>query len=140
MKPGGFFEDQELDIRCHSDVVDDDHVFNQWNEIFQEAGEKFGKTFKIGIGNRMLEHMEEAGFVNCVQRRFRIPIGSWGKDPKLKEVGDYVYLFCSQSVEGFALYLLTQIMGWKYEECQVLIAKMMAAVKKYRTLHPYYEV
>lgn len=142
LKPGGWFEDQEFDIRCHSDVVGEDpnHVYTQWNDIFSEAGETLGKTFKIGMGSRMIDHMEDAGFVNCVQRRVRIPIGSWASDPKLKEIGDLVYLFVRQSIEGFALFLLTQVMGWKYEECHVLIAKMMNALKQYRRLHPYYEV
>jgi methyltransferase family protein len=142
VKPGGWFEDQEFDIRCHSDVVGDDpdHIYNKWNDIFLDSGEKLGKTFKIGMGTRMRDYLAEAGFVNCVERRVRIPIGSWSSDPKLKEVGGYVYLFVSQSVEGFALFLLTQIMGWKLEECQALIAKMMYAVKQYRKFRPYYEV
>lgn len=142
LKPGGWFEDQELDIRGHSDVVGDDpdHIYNQWNDIFGEAGETMGKTFRIGTGSRMIDYMEDAGFVNCVQKRVRIPTGSWASDPKLKEVGDLVYLFVRQSIEGFALYLLTQVMGWKYEECTVLIAKMMTAIKQYRRLHPYYEL
>lgn len=69
-----------------------------------------------------------------------IPLGSWCKDANLKEFGDHVYLFCSHSVEGFALCLPTQSMRWDYEECQVLIAKMMAAVRNHRTFHAYYEV
>ena len=141
LKPGGWFEDQELDIRAHSDVIagDPDHILTQWNDTFQEAGERLGKTFKIGIGTRMVDYMHEAGFVNIVQRRVRIPIGSWASDPKLKEIGDCTYLFIRESIEGFALFLLTQIMGWKFEECQVFIAKTMNAIKQHRIIHPYYE-
>ncbi|MBE3047013.1 hypothetical protein IMZ48_31705, partial [Candidatus Bathyarchaeota archaeon] len=118
---------------------DPNHVYNQWNDIFQEAGEKLGKTFKIGRDDRMKDYMEDAGFVNCVQRRVRIPIGSWARDQTLKDVGDLSFLFIRQSIEGFALYLLTQVMGWRLEECQVLIAKMMNAVKQFKKFHPYYE-
>jgi hypothetical protein len=142
VRPGGWFEDQEFDIRCHSDVVGGDptHIYNRWNDTFLEAGEKLGKTFKIGMGTRMRDYLADAGFVNCVERRVRLPIGGWSSDPKLREVGELVYMFISQSVEGFALFLLTQVMGWKYEECQAMIAMMMRAIKNYRKFRPYYEV
>ncbi|SPO06363.1 related to methyltransferase [Cephalotrichum gorgonifer] len=141
LKPGGWFEDQEFDIRCHSDVVghDPDHIYNRWNDIFAESGERLGKTLKIGRDSRMRDYMAEAGFVNCTERKFRLPINGWCRDKKLKEIGMFVHMFVDQSLEGFALFLLTKIMGWKYEECQVLVAQMRAAVKDTR-LQPYYEV
>ena len=140
LKPDGWFEDLELDIRAHSDVVTDpEHIFHRWNRVFQEAGEKIGKTFKIGIGSRMHDLMDEAGFVDVTEKKFRIPMSGWPLDPKLKEIGQYVQLFVDGGLEGFGLYLLTQIMGWKYEECQVFIAKMRKALRD-KSLNPYYEL
>jgi hypothetical protein len=37
------------------------------------------------------------------------------------------------------MFLLTKIMDWKYEECQVFIAEMRQALRN-RSLNPYYEV
>ncbi|PKS08428.1 hypothetical protein jhhlp_005139 [Lomentospora prolificans] len=140
LKPGGWFEDLELDIRAHSDVVTDpEHIYHQWNRVFQEAGEKMGRTFKIAIGSRMHDLMEEAGFVDITERKFRLPIGDWCLDPKLKEIGQFVHAFIEGGIEGFAVYLLTQVMSWKYEEAQVFIARMRQAVRNKR-LNPYYEV
>ena len=140
LKPDGWFEDLELDIRAHSDVVTDpEHIFHRWNRVFQEAGEKIGKTFKIGIGSRMHDLMDEAGFVDVTEKKFRLPMSGWPLDPKLKEIGQYVQLFVDGGLEGFGLYLLTQIMGWKYEECQVFIAKMRKALRD-KSLNPYYEL
>lgn len=142
LKPGGWFEDHEADIRTHSDVVGDDpdHIYNRWNRTFLDSGEKQGKTLKIGIGSRMKNYIVDAGFVNVVERRIRIPIGPWCKDKKLKQIGRYLYAFIDQSLEGFALFLLTKILDWKYEECQVFIAQMRDAIKNYRNLHPYLEM
>ncbi|KEZ46102.1 hypothetical protein SAPIO_CDS0952 [Scedosporium apiospermum] len=140
LKPGGWFEDVELDIRVHSDVVTDpEHIFYRWNRVFQDAGEKMGKTFKIAIGSRMSDLMNEAGFVDVTERRFRLPMSPWCLDPKLKEVGQFVQMFIDGGIEGFSLYLLTQVVGWKYEECQVFIAKMRQALKN-KKLNPYYEL
>ena len=141
LKPGGWFEDLELDIRAHSDVVghDPDHILNRWNAVFQEAGEKIGKTFKIAIGSRMHDLANEAGFVDVVERKFRLPMSAWASDPKLKEIGAYVQMFVDGGLEGFGLYLLTQVMEWRVEEAQVFIAEMRQAMRNKR-LHPYYEL
>ncbi|KAL2202620.1 S-adenosyl-L-methionine-dependent methyltransferase [Sarocladium strictum] len=139
LKPDGWFEDLELDIRAHSDVVTDpEHIYHRWNRVFQEAGEKMGKTFKIGIGSRMHDLMNEAGFVDVTEKKFRLPMSGWPLDPKLKEIGQYVQLFVDGGLEGFGLFLLTQIMGWQYEECQVFIAEMRKALRD-KSLNPYYE-
>ncbi|KAJ4168421.1 hypothetical protein NW754_010332 [Fusarium falciforme] len=75
LKPGGWFEDLELDIRAHSDVVTDpQHIYHRWNAVFQDAGEKMGKTFKIAIGSRMRDLMDETGFVDVSERKFRLPM------------------------------------------------------------------
>jgi hypothetical protein len=140
LKPGGWFEDLELDIRAHSDVVTDpEHIFYRWNRVFQEAGEKMGKTFKIAIGPRMRHLMDETGFVDVTERKFRLPMSAWGLDPTLKEIGQFVHMFIDGGLEGFGLYLLTQVMDWKYDECQVFIAQMRQALRN-RKLNPYYEV
>jgi hypothetical protein len=44
-----------------------------------------------------------------------------------------------QSLEGFALYMLKEVMGWEYAEIQVLVAKMRQALRNWR-LYPYYEM
>ncbi|KAM5347362.1 hypothetical protein ACJ41O_010367 [Fusarium nematophilum] len=140
LKPGGWFEDLELDIRAHSDVVTDpQHIYHRWNAVFQEAGEKMGKTFKIGIGSRMRDLMDGAGFVDVTERKFRLPMSAWASDPKLKEIGSFVQMFVDGGLEGFGLYLLTQVMGWPYDECQVFIAEMRQALRN-KKLNPYYEV
>ncbi|KAM6516817.1 hypothetical protein FSOLCH5_007759 [Fusarium solani] len=140
LKPGGWFEDLELDIRAHSDVVaDPQHIYHRWNAVFQEAGEKMGKTFKIAIGSRMRDLMDEAGFVDVTERKFRLPMSAWASDPKLKEIGSFVQMFVDGGLEGFGLYLLTQVMGWQYDKCQVFIAEMRQALRN-KKLNPYYEV
>ncbi|RMJ07903.1 hypothetical protein BHE90_002261 [Fusarium euwallaceae] len=140
LKPGGWFEDLELDIRAHSDVVTDpQHIYHRWNAVFQEAGEKMGKTFKIAIGSRMRDLMDEAGFVDVTERKFRLPMSAWASDPKLKEIGSFVQMFVDGGLEGFGLFLLTQVMGWPYDRCQVFIAEMRQALRN-KKLNPYYEV
>ncbi|KAH7308412.1 hypothetical protein B0I35DRAFT_482984 [Stachybotrys elegans] len=66
-------------------------------------------------------------------------MSGWDLDPKLKEIGQFVQMFVDGGLEGFGLYLLTQVMGSQYEECQVFIAEMRQALRNKRLNH-YYEV
>ena len=136
-KPGGFIEQFEFDIATRSDKVGPDHVYVQWNNLFAECGEKMGRTFKVAA--RMKQQIIDAGFVDVVEKKWKVPIGGWSSDPRLKRVGLYTLLFLDQSLEGFALYMLKEIMGWEYDEIQVLVAKMRQALRDWR-LYPYYEM
>jgi len=144
IKPGGWFENFEFDntVRSDSPIVakDPDHVFHKWTSLLFEAAGKTGRGLEIAQDGRMKKHMEEAGFVGIVEKKWSVPVGGWSSDPKLKVVGQYNYLFCDQSLEGFAMYLLIQFMGWQYNEVQVLAAKMRAAMKDNKRLRPYYDV
>jgi hypothetical protein len=137
-KPGGLIEQLEFDIATQSDQVGPDHIFVQWNNLFAECGERMGKTFKTAA--QMRQKIIDAGFVDVVEKKWKVPIGGWSSDPKLKHVGLYTLLFLDGSLEGFALYMLKEIMGWKYEEIQVLVAKMRQALRNWRKLYPYYEM
>lgn len=137
-RPGGWVEDLEFDIRTRSDNVGEDHVYNQWNAVFAEAGERMGRTFQVY--KLMKGQIEDAGFVDVVETKWRVPIGGWSSDPKLKAVGHYTLMFLEESLEGFALFMLEKIMGWQYIEIQALVAKMRSALRQWRKLYPYYEM
>ncbi|PKS11129.1 hypothetical protein jhhlp_002890 [Lomentospora prolificans] len=66
----------------------------------------------------MKDHMVDAGFVHYTEHKSRLPMGAWCRDRKLKG-GQFFISFVDQSLEGFALYLLTQVMRWNFEECRV---------------------
>ena len=97
-----------------------------------------GRTFQIY--DQMRGYIENAGYVDVVARTWKVPIGGWAKDPRLKSVGLYTLLFLDQSVEGFALYMLKSVMGWEFEEIQVLIAQMKEGWKQWKRWQPYYEM
>lgn len=60
-------------------------VFEQWGEVSLQAGDAFRKTLRIIDGVK--EMMIAAGFVDVVKRRLKVPIPSWAKDRRSKELG-----------------------------------------------------
>lgn len=139
LKPGGWLEQLEMSIVFRSDdgTVTDDHVFSVWSRTFIEAGEKFGKTFRIADLAR--GYIEHAGFVQVVEKKFKLPVGGWSSDPKYKELGQWNLIHCEKGIEGWAMALLTRIMEWKYDEVQAFLGWMRTGLRNRRT-HAYYNV
>lgn len=71
----------------------------------------------------------DAGFIDMTHRIFNIPYGHWTKDKELKQLGQYAGLYLDLSLDGFALFLIGEVLGWSFEEVEVLVAKMRAVVR-----------
>ncbi|KAH7171324.1 S-adenosyl-L-methionine-dependent methyltransferase [Dactylonectria macrodidyma] len=143
VKPGGWVESTEIDLETRSEnpnVSDDDgHIFRQWRDLFFAAGDKINRTFKIARDGQMEAKMRAAGFVDVRHRQWKVPIGGWPRDPKLKRVGHYNGMFIDQSLDGFAVFPIGEILGWTFEEVTLLVTQMRRAIKDPKAL-PYYMV
>jgi len=132
LKPGGWLEDLEMDLKMYSDHADipADHVFNKWADLFYSAGEKIGRSFTVANNHFMKEMMLKVGFVDVVEKRIKVPLHGWPEDPHQKQMGYLGQLGLDQSLEGFGTFIMTQIHGWKPEEAVVMVAKMRKETRK----------
>jgi hypothetical protein len=111
LKPGGFIEliDLSLNIKSDDGTVTEDGPLQQWYRVFLEAGEKMGKTFEIF--DHAKDYITDAGFVDIKETVYKVPIGGWSSDPKSKEIGRWNLLQINQGLEGFALFILSSVLG-----------------------------
>ena len=111
MAPGGWIEQVEMSIvfKRINGSFPEDHFLHIWSQTFLEAGEKFGKTFRIF--DHMKGWIEDAGFEDVHEETYMAPVGTWPSDPKLCEVGKFTWLFCYHGCEGWAIFLLTKVMN-----------------------------
>ncbi len=132
VKPGGYFEHVEREVRMESDyaTLGPDHVFNVWAEIFYKAGEKMGRSFAIAQGHKMKTLMEEAGFEDVYERKMRMPLHGWPKDPKLRNAGYMGQLAMEQGLEGLGIHVLTQVEGWTHEQALASVAEYRKEMRK----------
>ncbi|PGG99426.1 hypothetical protein AJ79_08542 [Helicocarpus griseus UAMH5409] len=137
-KPGGYVEvfNRAVWLQADDGSIPDDkgHAYNIWSREFRGVGERLGKTTTIIETQK--EEMEKAGFVDVTEKKLKMPLGPWARDRNLKEVGKFYYLECLQGLEGWALTLLTRVMGWNVAEVQVLLAHFRAAMND-RSIHAY---
>ncbi|KZL66338.1 SAM-dependent methyltransferase [Colletotrichum tofieldiae] len=143
LQPGGWFEIKEFDFESHSqslgDALSKDHVYTRWANVMFEALERLGKTGTQSRNHGISRALEIAGFVDIVEKSWRIPIGSWPADPVMREVGICNLEYLDQSLEGFGTFLLKKIMGWGYVEILLFMSEMRKAMRE-PTLQPYFRL
>lgn len=66
-----------------------------------------------------------------------MPLGNWAREKKWKEVGLLNRVSSEEGIEGYLLYSCVEVLGWQYEEVQVMLAKARAALRN-KALHAYY--
>jgi hypothetical protein len=111
LKPGGWLEHHEVGPDPHSedDSVPPDHPFGRWGSLIFQAGDNIGKTYRTAYSIK--EWMEEAGFVNVVEKKYKFPIGRWPADPRMKELGMWFRAYFEDGMEGYAMALLTRVLN-----------------------------
>lgn len=139
LQPGGFIEQLEMSVVPKSDdgTVTPDSIFDKWGKISIELGDKFGKSLRTADESKA--GIEEAGFINVVEHRWKLPIGGWPADKRFKELGQYNRINWEQGIEGWSIFLLTTVLKWTPEEVQVYLALMRQALRD-RRIHAYQEV
>ncbi|KAF2032346.1 S-adenosyl-L-methionine-dependent methyltransferase [Setomelanomma holmii] len=139
MTPGGYLHQLEMSVQFESDdgTLASDHVLSQWSDVFHDASKKFRESF-YEVWN-LSRYIRNQGFVDAVERIYKVPVNGWPADPHLKELGRWDYLHITQGAEGWGLMLLTKVMGWSVQEAQVFIAKFRNGVRE-RKEHAYLEV
>ena len=91
----------------------------RWGKLSLEAGKRFGKTLEIV--DLQKGYIEEAGFEDVVEHRFKLPVGPWSSDPKLKELGRWNVLNWQEGMEGWTMALFTRVLG----VCQTIASALL---------------
>lgn len=136
LKPGGWLEHHEVapDVHSEDGTVTPESAFGRWGALVFEAGDKIGRTYQTAYNTK--KWMEEVGFVNVAETKYKMPIGRWPADPKLKEIGMWFRAYFEDGMEGYAMALLTRVLEWEYTEAQAYFGLLRAAFKD-KKVHGY---
>ncbi|KAM0484600.1 hypothetical protein ACHAP7_003160 [Fusarium lateritium] len=140
LKPGGHIESHEALSRmdCDDGSITEKSAMHQWGKFFVEGGKKIGRSFTIVEDGVQRSAMEKAGFVKLEEKNFKVPIGGWPKDPKMKEIGKYAQATLEQDIEGYVLFMANTVEGWTKEEVEVYISMLRRELRQGK-MHPYYQ-
>lgn len=120
-------EAQEISVDAKTDdnSFPENSYIRKWCDNQEEAAQKMGISLKLS-GEEIKAHMEAAGFQNVEIRGFKIPIGPWPADKKLKEVGVFQLAGMLEGMEALTLALWTRYLGWDQKE----VAGFLTEVRK----------
>ncbi|GAB1735556.1 hypothetical protein NU219Hw_g4134t1 [Hortaea werneckii] len=127
LKPGGWIEEVELDVRVMSDddSLPPDSLLAGWGQTFLDCADRAGRS--LATQTTMRSKIERAGFVNVHDHLFKCPIGAWPKNKTLKEAGRINFHHWSSGLDGWAMFLLTKFGApkpWTADEVRVYVAKV----------------
>lgn len=105
-----------------------------WLELIRQSLEIFGVD--LMSASKYAGYLRDAGFVNVVERQFKIPIGTWAKNEKLKMIGLYMRTVMYDGVEGISLGPLTKVLNWTHEEVEALLVVLRKALMS-SSVHSY---
>lgn len=136
LNEGGVIEFQECEVFFKSD---DDSMkrlkaIPVWQEHLNNASEMVGQ--KLNIVETMPQRLERQGFTGIRDDIYKLPIGPWPKDRRLKELG-YVTLFQAfEALESWTLAPFTRVLGWPKEDMRDLMDRVKGELTSARN-HMY---
>ncbi|KAK1757828.1 Phosphomethylethanolamine N-methyltransferase [Echria macrotheca] len=137
-KPGGWVESYEASCVFRSDdgTLVEGSPMDQWGKVFVEAGKKFGRPFDVVGEGLVPEAFKAAGFVNIQTKDVKCPMNSWARDKKLQEIGAYALAAVDQDIEGWILFIWSQVMGWEKSEIEAFVVHLRRQLRD-RKVHAY---
>ena len=128
--PGGWVELQEFTNILYSTdgALEEDNPLALMIGGLAAACEKIERTFRPTPF--LKGWVEEAGFINVEQQTMQVPIGSWPKDPKLKEIGTWMSYSFVKGFDALTAVLFRDVLGWHREELGALEEKVKQAAQQ----------
>ncbi|KAE8140213.1 glycosyl hydrolase [Aspergillus pseudotamarii] len=138
LKPGGYLELQES---VNTLYAEDDSLPPDCNTVKMMDALKEG-CLRIGQTMDPAPHMhgwvEDAGFTIVDERKFKLPLGNWPRNKRLKECGSFNRVNFVEGVDAFTASILPDILGWRKEEVVVLNAAVRREVMA-NTMHALFD-
>lgn len=136
LKPGGYLQlaGSYPEFRSDDDTLPPDLAYVELGKIYFDMSEK------VGVSGRELpqwkQQLVDAGFVDVVEKMYKIPTNPWPKNPRLKKVGAFELLHFRETISNVFARGYTEILGGDPVYLEVLLAKARQEVLD-RNMHSY---
>ncbi|KAK2026878.1 methyltransferase domain-containing protein [Colletotrichum zoysiae] len=139
LEPGGYLElhDNMFPLMCEDGTMTEDFLPFKWTKYIVEATDKIGRVMTAAASYKRM--LEEAGFVDVLEKKEKWPFNPWAKDKKHNELGYWTQESALQGIEAISMAAFTRVLNWSPEEARVFCAEVRNEHKKIG-VHAYYEV
>ncbi|KAJ3455389.1 hypothetical protein MRS44_013989 [Fusarium solani] len=138
LQPGGYLECHELSMSFRSDDKTHENCESmmRWEGFWNDVGNKSGRSFTVVEDRRLEKSMQLAGFTGIETRVYKMPVGGWPKDARLKEVGLYTHAAIDMDLEGLLFRPAVEVLGWSLEEATMFAVQLRKELRS-RKVHAY---
>ena len=136
LKPGGWLELSATvpEVSSDDDTIPANSAYLEAARLFFEMSRKMGTPLEAPRSWRDI--MQDVGFVGINEVIYKMPLGPWAKDKRLKHIGA---IERASVLEGFEAYMLrgyTQILCGDPNILQILLAQARREISD-RSIHSY---
>jgi metalloendopeptidase OMA1, mitochondrial len=141
LKPGdGWLELHELHTQpqCDDGTMPKDWKFTEWEEKVHFASKsKIRPARPVRVAQHLQHWMEECGYVDVSQLIFKIPLGPWPRDKKLKAIGQRFGNNWIAGLPGFSYKLFGgDGLGWSRDEIELKLVDVRKSLAM-KDVHAY---
>jgi len=130
LKPGGYFEFQDADgnecLYSEDRTYDSSHPLAKVMHHMVTAADKVGQPWVVLP--HILDYFRDAGFEIVKHDKLRMPIGTWPKDKRQKNIGAHGIVLTKNSIEPHALALLTRVLGMSEGDARKIIKDAITGI------------
>src|ERR1700761_1144819 len=111
MNSGGWIEPIEFEInaQCDDDSILPNSKVKELCGFTSQMGIASGRDLLVSTSMKQL--IEQAGFVDVRETKIKVPMGSWAKDPKMKDIGRFFERYYKTGLQGWLLQICTKTLG-----------------------------
>ena len=119
LSPGGWFESQEVASLVQTDdgTMPEQGALAGWLECLNTASCAVQQP--RDVAPKMAQWYQEVGFVDVRESIFKIPLGTWPADPRLKQAGMFWQHSLVDGIGGLSRRLFNVALGWSEIETEV---------------------
>ncbi|KYK61812.1 methyltransferase domain-containing protein [Drechmeria coniospora] len=139
LKPGGWVEFHESDNAMYSEdgSLDPDNPLVEFLRCTAAACDRLGRP--MDPAPNFTRWARDVGFVRIKEQRFKLPVGIWPKDPRLKEIGAFMSCNFFEGIDAFTNVLLRDVLGWTPAAVEMMNARVRAASRR-KDVHPIFDL
>ncbi|KAL4875215.1 S-adenosyl-L-methionine-dependent methyltransferase [Aspergillus karnatakaensis] len=138
LAPGGWFELMDFSFPVRSDDgTMRGTAFETLNERMMEGLRRVGRDGALADKYKTL--LNETGFENVQEAKFKWPQNAWPKDKHLKTIGQWNMVNTLDGLHGFSARLCIQVLGMTAEEHEELLAECRKEIVNPK-IHCYWSI
>ncbi|KAF5649189.1 methyltransferase domain protein [Fusarium sp. NRRL 52700] len=135
LEPGGYIEVQDNVYPLASDngTIHNTDIL-RWSTLMTDAAKKIGRS--ITVAPEFKSMLKDAGFIDIVEIKKRIPMNRWPKDARYRELGIWSCSMLRSSLEGISMGLLTKL-GLTVDKVHAILAGVRRDLRSTK-IHGYW--